>query len=140
MQDNIPDLWPDEIERTDVPTPLLILRIQANNLSKRTKGIIEAKVQNLTDNGKEREIYYFEVVAPALEGYTVRLFTAEHALSRVYPIIFYSNEFHDGAESASTPEEIYPLLQRIFTSRETTSLLMSLIARSNERQTSTQTQ
>jgi len=63
MQDVIPDLWPDEITRTEVPTPLAILRIQANNLRAKTKGIIEAEVRCLVDREKKREIYHFEIVA-----------------------------------------------------------------------------
>jgi hypothetical protein len=140
MQDPIPDLWPEYIARTEVPTPLAILRIQANNLRTKTKGIIEAEVRNLTDNDKKREIYQFEVIAPALDGYTVRLFTAEHAMGLVYPIDFQWNEFQHGYESASTPEEIYSLLKIIFQSNTTRSVLMSLIAGSNERRPSAPTQ
>ncbi len=136
MQDVIPDLWPDEITRTEVPTPLAILRIQANNLRAKTKGIIEAEVRCLVDREKKREIYHFEIVAPALEGQTIRLFSAEHAEALVYPIEFDWPEFenyHDG--SASTPEQVYRILKRIFQSEKTTSIVMSLMARSNEKRT-----
>lgn len=133
MQDVIPDLWPDEIARTTVPTPLAILNIQANKLRDKTHGIIEAQVQRLTDNIKKREFYYFDIVAPALEGYTLRLFTAHHEVSLVYPILVMWGGFEEGFESASTPEEMYHFLQIIFGSRDTKSRLMSLIAQSNER-------
>ena len=137
MHDAIPDLWPAKI-RSEVPTPLAILRIQANNLQTKTKGLIKAEVRTLTDNSKGREIYQFELIAPAMEGYTVRLFSADHRSSLVYPININWHSFDQGLESASTPDEVYHLLQQIFQSNETKSTLMSLIAGSNERQQETQ--
>ena len=131
MHDVIPDLWPDEI-RSEVPTPLAILRIQANNLQTKTKGIIQAEVRTLTDHNKKREIYRFELVAPAMEGYTFRLFSAEHQSKLVYPVVLEWDGFEHGSETASTPDELYPLLKMIFQSDATKSTLMSLIAQSNE--------
>ncbi len=136
MQDEIPDLWPDEIQTTEVPTPIAILRIQANRLHDKTKGLIEAEVRSLTDNDKAQELYQFDLIAPALDGYRLRLFECGHALSLVYPIDIYWREFDQGYSSASTPGEVYEALRTIFRSRTTTSIIMSMIARSNERKQS----
>lgn len=134
MQDVIPDLWPDEIAKTDILTPLAILRIQANHLQVKTRGLIQAEVRTLTDKSKERDIYHFDLVAPALDGYTIRLFKADHKTLLVYPIEFQWPHFDNGDDvSASSPDEVYRILQRIFRSDETKSMVMSLIAQSNEK-------
>ena len=51
MPDEIPDLWPADI-RLDVRSPLVILKTQAELLSKHTKGLLEC-AGTTTEEGEQ---------------------------------------------------------------------------------------
>src|SRR5439155_23788332 len=94
MPDTIPDLWSDDIT-VNVVTPLVILRKQAQLLTQKTKGVLEAHVHTIGgDAGLTR--HEFDIYAPAL-GYRERLFTATH-WEQVYPVVLEAECFRPKPE------------------------------------------
>lgn len=83
MGDAIPDLWPD-VEQSQVIPPVAILREQAAALGKKTKYLLQGRVDTtITDGGRFRHRFY--VVAPALDEYSYELFWIEHGADQ-YPV------------------------------------------------------
>jgi hypothetical protein len=76
------DFW-GEIGATEVRTPLSILREQAAALGRRTKNLVEARVETRTSRGAF--VHTFELVVPSLDDYTYMLFQVQHDLN-LYPI------------------------------------------------------
>lgn len=153
MPDLIPDLWPDDIAVTDVVTPLAIMGYQAGQLRARTQGLLEGEVQTALDDGWTH--HYFDLIAPALDRYRYRLFTARHRNEMVYPVIVESvcleeknqgsallqalknpellGEKNGGPQEAATQREFIELVGRILRSNHAKSVIQSLIAQSNDR-------
>jgi hypothetical protein len=132
MANVIPDLWPDEIGNLDVATPLAILRVQAGQLKQKTRGHVEAAVDTETSADGKVEHYYFDLIAPALNRYRVRLLDAWHRPKQVYPIYVDSEAMQETAECATQAGFVH-VLGVIFSSSETLSLITSFIAQSNEK-------
>jgi hypothetical protein len=77
-----PDFW-GEIGSAEGPTPLSILREQASLLSKKTKGLVEAKVD--TDASRSGFTHHLRLVVPALDNYTYELFWISNGID-LYPV------------------------------------------------------
>ena len=130
MTGTIPDLWGDQV-KVDVVTPLAIMRTQGALLKQRTSGLLEIDIQ--TTATLIETAHKFFVVAPSLPRYSELLFTASHLNEKVYPAFIEAACLSDSETwRADTQNELLDLLQRIFQSPGTRSLLQSLIARSNE--------
>ena len=77
------DLWPSDIAKEKVQTPVSILRAQAARLGQKTSNLVEGRVDTLA---REDMIYHrFNLVAPALDNYTYELFRISHPAT-MYPI------------------------------------------------------
>jgi hypothetical protein len=149
MPDTIPDLWSENI-RVDVLTPIVILRSQEGLLSKKTQGILEAKVT--TTATKELVQHQLDLIAPALNRYRETLLTVTHRPERVYPVRVAAEclqsprtelEAPDwirrqkggpppGTRDANNQDELIDLLRIILRSSQVVAAIESLIARSNE--------
>src|SRR5579871_4947989 len=84
MAVEIPTLWPVNDIKVDVLTPLAILRVQANELSKITQGILKAEV--LTTQGDEVTTHVLDIIAPSLNS-RHRVLGVTHSNEMVYPVI-----------------------------------------------------
>jgi hypothetical protein len=147
MIESIPNLWPEEF-KIDVQTPYTILRVQANLLSKVTRGILEGTVE--TEMSKEMVQHRLVVVAPAYNGYRHTLVVALHNPDLPYPAevrakvlgkqvkreSVISNPFldtyHTVYPSASSDDQMQDLVKRALQSDESKAAILSLIAKSNE--------
>ena len=78
-----PDLWGD-IDLAADRTPVVILREQAALLGKKTKNVVEAKVTTAV-SGKSVH-HSFNLVVPAMDGYTYELFSIRHGVEAYYPV------------------------------------------------------
>jgi hypothetical protein len=149
MPDTIPNLWPTEFN-VDVRTPLTILKVQANGLSKVTKGILEGAVE--TERSEHQEQHRLVVVAPAYNGYRRTLITVLHDLDLPYPAEVRAEGLAESIErmsplhdiytvtvypSADSDEQLIELVQKALQSGPTKALILSLIAKSNEARFST---
>lgn len=86
------DLWPEDIDIDGQITPLSILKEQASLLGEKTRNLVKASVNTRVSTegrplGISETIYYdFDIVAPLLNNYRFRLFTAAQDIMKIYPI------------------------------------------------------
>lgn len=139
MPDVLPNLWPDEF-KIDVQTPLVILRAQANYLSKVTRGILQGTVE--TEAADDLVQHRLVVVAPAFNAYRHTLIAALHSKDLAYPVEIRAEALAASEVFANAPVTTYPkayndehmneLVARALQSPETKAVILSLIAKSNE--------
>ena len=135
----IPDLWPNYVTLTDVVSPAAILRYQAGQLRAKTRNLLEAEVEIVPDNENVKIEFY--VIAPALDRYRVLLFSVMHRQDLVYPATltaecFYDQDRYGDDPQAADQKEFTDLLSTVLLSNRTRSVIQSLIARSNDVETS----
>src|SRR6266853_5211949 len=91
MPEAIEDFWPEEIsEAKKVTVPSLIAVQQAALLGKRTKNVVTATVISLEGREPGRLVFGFNLVAPALSNYRLRLFNFNYRLDQLYPVVVYN--------------------------------------------------
>jgi hypothetical protein len=148
MTQTIPDLWPDDI-RVDVLTPLVILRAQESLISRKTQGILQAKVLTATNDTLVQ--HQLDLIAPALNHYRRTVLTAKHSRDMVYPVKVkascfvpkgplermalgpqFLGESPQDEREAATQDELIELVRQVLHSGEVRATIQSLIARSNE--------
>src|SRR5208282_1331360 len=113
MTVKVDNLWPEDFGVPKQVPPVTILRTQAALLGQRTKNIVEAEVKTAV-SAPDEFMHSFNLVAPALDFYTYRLFFVTHGLAlypvkltrivkevKLYPLI-------------NTAEELNTILQEIF--------------------------
>jgi hypothetical protein len=129
----IPDLWP-EIEQSEVVPPVAILREQAALLGEKTSHLLEGRVAtSVAPQG--RFVHSFYIVAPALGGYTYKLFDIEHGASpypveparRESPSIF-STRHAKQQLRFETEAELLDYIRRVLNSDRTKRVLGNLLA------------
>src|ERR1019366_2314383 len=76
------DFWSDDI-KVGVLTPLMILRAQEPSLRKKTKGILQAKVETVVT--ETRTIHNLNLIAPALGNYKEKILSVAHKPDFAYP-------------------------------------------------------
>jgi hypothetical protein len=146
MSTSIPNLWPEEF-KFDVQTPYTILRVQANLLSKVTRGVLVGDVE--TEASEERVQHRLVVIAPAYNGYRHTLVVALHNPDLPYPAEVRAEALAEkDNESPFLPplspldnpvypraysdDEMQALVQRALQSEQTRAVIHSLIAQSYE--------
>lgn len=123
------NLWPEDIAVTDAVAPVVILKEQAALLGQQTQNLVEARVYPGQSRYSEYPfVYYFELVAPALENYRYRLFEISHGVE-FYPVRIGFEGF-DGYSDAKSENEFMEELANIFSSERTKRIISSLIAQS----------
>ncbi len=120
------DLWPDDIGFSDVIPPATILRQQAALLSRKTKGLVVAEVNTVSDGDSFRHNFF--LTAPALDNYRYSLIRVVHGI-QLYPVHLQTGEF---AVEVKDESHLISALEKIFSSNETRRVLSSLIAQSRE--------
>lgn len=136
------DFWSDDI-KVEVLSPLMILRAQVPALRKKTKGILQAKVETL--DTQVETVHEFSLIAPALDNYKEKILTATHKKNIVYPCTIESpglervvgNHFEDSEISnvkvAWTQTEFINILREALQSDIVRSTIDSFLAKSNEK-------
>lgn len=132
----IPSLWPDNALQVDTLPPSTILRVQAVELGRLTKGILRGEVNRiLVDDMVE---WQFDVVAPAAGNLRRRIATVHHGADGMYPVQVVELRsailpFLDrGRYEAASQEQFIELLRAWLKSPTVVATVQSLIARSNE--------
>jgi hypothetical protein len=151
MATDIPDLWGPEI-KLDVLTPTMILNAQAEKLKEKTKGVILADFfARMRGNIKT---LVFDIRAPAVANFRVRIMTVRHHSDRIYPAVVTSRSLHRGDRSIPdeiliqipenesynsfpcfTSNEFVNVVAQVLRSVDVQSVIESLIAKSNEAMT-----
>lgn len=132
------DLWPDDLARGPILTPLAILRVQAARLRTKTGGLLEAEIKETSE--EDRITYAFDLVAPALDRYRHGILHVTHGKRQVYPAKLAStylpakmnqpNVVH--TTTAYTQEAFMEGLASIFGKAELRAVIDSILAQSNE--------
>jgi hypothetical protein len=147
MADEIPDLWPDEF-KVDVQTPVTVLRVQAQALARKTRGILKAEVETEVWQ-KDYSQHRFVVIAPAVNGLRQTLVTVRNEKDLPYPATVYSPAINGlivahfvspgsggpGSTDVFDEDELKRTLGLVLGSKEVRAVIISLIARSNEAST-----
>ena len=112
------DFW-GELGIGQIKSPVSILREQAALLGKKTKNLVEARVETNTFHGEF--IHAFNIVVPALD-YAYELFTIQHGVN-IYPIAV---PFQ--SRTLANEEEFQRWLQERLSSPETKKVISNLLA------------
>jgi len=129
MATEIPSLWPDDVKRSDVITPLMIMRKQAAELERLTKGILRAEA--IVGHPREDSMLIsLEVVAPLLGNERRGVAVLSHKINDPYPCEILNYPDRDGRFCSSD----FELLNKLRTTLQhsATSVVQSLLARGNE--------
>lgn len=136
------NLWPDNLsQKTHKITPKEFLSQQMELLSKSTNGKLHATlrtdtVQALMDNitsddfSGELFIHSMKVKSPSL-GFSFALLRLAHHTLRMFPFVIYSN-LTDEKFTGKNIEDMEEILTEIFTSKEVTEALTSLVTQSED--------
>ena len=155
MTAKLVDLWPEDIS-TDVLSPQAILKFQAAQLEKRTKGILRGRVEEQVSEGNRTLILVAEAPAVSITGELLRVVSG---VERAYPATVYGPGMRHEVpvkvpgplvaltggtmtkeyKVASGESQLIELVREVLASDETRSTLDSLIALSNEANSASQT-
>lgn len=125
---NHQSLWPS-LPRSTTPTPERLLRLQAEELSRQTSGVLQGGVE--VGSQGEWVTISFSIVAPRLDGYVYRLFKVRHKL----PDPFNPLEFILGSKDVrrvTSQERFEDELAKILGSDATKAVLTQLLSLSEE--------
>jgi len=114
-----PDLW-GEIAPAALRTPLAVLREQAALLGRKTNNLVEATVSTGVYRGGF--LHRFNLVVPALDGYTYELFAVTNGIE-LYPVsLAYGNL------SIQSEENFLDWLRQELSSPKTKRIIANLLA------------
>ena len=121
MAEAIPDLWPD-IEQSQVTPPVAILREQAAALGRKTNYLLNGRVFTRTEG--TRFIHEFEIIAPALDDYSYKLFSIEHGPDP-YPVVVPTRP---AVAPIGSETELIGFVRDVLNSEKTKKVVGSLLA------------
>jgi hypothetical protein len=129
------DLWPADLAKQNVQTPVSILRAQAAHLGQKTSNLVEGRVDTLSREGR---IYHrFLLVAPALDNYSYELFRISHEAT-MYPIVVEEeprasdNLRINTRKMLSSEDEFVDWLRSALSSEQTRRVVESLFSQSTD--------
>jgi hypothetical protein len=129
------DLWPSDIAKDKVQTPVSILRAQAAHLGQKTSNLVEARVDTLASD--DRIYHRFKLVAPALDNYTYELFRISHLVT-MYPIVVEEEPdqtqrerlLKHGRKTLASEEDFVNWLRMVLASEKTKRVVEALVSQS----------
>jgi len=121
------NLWGDVIESGPLRQPVTILREQASILTRLTKGVLQGEVKSNVVSGHAG--IDFNIVVPALNDYSYNLLTVTHDLLKFYPLMLMTLPDYE-KQSARDEGEFMAILASILGSKDTHTLIQSLLAQS----------
>ena len=136
MPDEPLDLWPADLGGEEADVPVLLLRSQAALLGAKPNNMVEARVSTQTGESLERRPprpqpvkvpffrHNFDLVVPALEQYTYRLFWISHGIDS-YPVTW-TLELNQG--KLESREEFVDWLAETLGSERTKKIIRTLLA------------
>jgi hypothetical protein len=117
------DLWPDFQVPEEINSPVFLLKEQAAQLEKKTKGLVQAGLRpaSTPDGG-----FWvgFDLYSPALGEYMYRLFEVTYPL-QFFPVKLTAG---DGVRIAQTPQEFKTLLESVLRSPRTKQVVEAIMA------------
>jgi hypothetical protein len=125
----MPDLWPEDLGKSDVTPPIVLLREQAQRLSKKTQGKLEGRVVTSQPDGVHF-LHQFLVVVPSLDNYSYALLMVQHSPVQLYPAEILN--VPGGPLIANDEQQYEAYLRAVFASDRTRSVIQSLRAQAEE--------
>lgn len=125
----MPDLLPPDFGTETLMPPIVILREQAEHLTRRLGGLVVARVATSKHGGNARLLLHrFMLEVPSLDDYTFSLFSVSHPLT-LYPIEVHS-DLGDGMHFANLggPAAFESALRTVFSSNEFKRVVVALRA------------
>ena len=139
------NLWGELPESGQVRIPVTILREQATVLGELTENVLSARVRGLPlptpdmpgTISSNRFVYAFDILAPAMQGYSVTLLYMAHDVG-IYPVFVFNVLAHRGqdplrertVEVCKSEENFKEVLRQVLTSENVRNALRLLIAES----------
>jgi len=120
------NLWP-KFEASKIDSPKTKMLEQANFLSENTKNLLVGKVAT-SNNGPERIVHTFKVIAPAMANYAYNLFSVSHG-PIYYPLTIH---YQGKAMNAHNEEDLLQRMGEIFNDDGAKKVISSLLAQSME--------
>ena len=142
IDDEAADVWPDVINAFIQP-PRMVMDLTLAGLENKTNRLL--KSSSYTTKANDLAIHTFSVIAPALNDFEQELVRIRHQLDVYYPC-FVSTSSPDNVIAselnlnyepgkgirAANDQELKQILKKVVNSKDVTTLLVSLLARSNE--------
>jgi len=122
---NIEDLWGELPKVEKIKTPLMILKEQAEILSKKTNNLIEGFVDIIAPIPNSMR-FRLKIKATALGGYTANIVEVRHDI-RMYPIEVLNSQTGMSG-SLQNESEYLEALTKIFQSEEIRNLISAVLA------------
>ncbi len=98
MTEPIEDYWgPDFSENPNDSAPVALLKQQAKLLTHKTQGRVEGDVRHSVD-GAGLEWHSLYAVVPDLKGYSFKILTFQHSITRSFPIVVHDELRADGGQ------------------------------------------
>ena len=131
-----PTLWPQDLGRQRVSTPLGVLRKQARQLVKLSEGWLNAEVRTVDPGSNTPLQHSFVVLAPYLGEIEFQLFSVRHSMT-IYPLTISTNSYLpiSGYECFDEAEFV-DAVRDILTAEQTCQIVTSLISQSEDSQRS----
>lgn len=114
------------IEESSMVVPIAVLKELAQELNKRTKGLLFARVEQKINSDGNLFSLDFYITAPSLNNYSYEAFTVIHDLG-LYPLRIWNSSNNLIAE-ADNQEEFEKGLKLIFSSPEIKKVINGLLA------------
>jgi hypothetical protein len=137
MATQIPNLWPTDLIKVDVRTPLDILLMQTGQLQQASKGLLESQAR--TVETADQVSHEFDIVAPSLGNYRHTILTIRHAPEMPYPVTVDSIADEEELDEdvvallagrvIYTEEDFIKRLRMILSSKRVAAVIQSLLAR-----------
>ena len=129
----IPDLWPAEVDQSDVLSPLVILRHQAGLLRQRTGNVLEADVVTESDPESNDVCHGLELIVPALRRLRVRLVNVVHDEAVAYPVTIVSGvSLGQAGRRAGSQSEFIHRLGEVLGSEAVRGTIQTVFAQAKE--------
>jgi hypothetical protein len=131
MTESTRDLWPADLGVISTVPPVAILREQAANLGRRTRGLLEGEIVSRPERHARGEhgypfLHEFRVRAPAFGDYRYLLFDVRHGFA-LYPV---SVRFKPTGEEypANSEQELIDVLASLFSHPQTRRIIDALLS------------
>jgi len=118
-------MWGNLPVNVEIRPPISFLKEQASALTKETKGLLQGQVV-VQSSGTPSLIASLDIVAPALNGYRVRVVTITHALA-FYPLSL-KNELTNQQVAVSSESVFATVLRQFLSSTQVHNVVGALIA------------
>lgn len=137
------DLWPTDLADIEpISVPSAILMEQADVLRRKTYSVLEGSIHNSRESDMDDDdlIWHFLIYCPILK-YSFELFHIYHSVE-LYPLRLWCEdpEISHGATTINidSEEEFKNILRRIFSSKRTKRILVSLISQAKSKKSKAQ--